>query len=254
MELLDRIKNIEDEYTKLTSNIEKYRYYTKYIDNITPDIPQQNYIFIKKGVQIDRVKNIVLKERDKFLNEKRRLLRFVFDPESANSGEIPELSDFNFNTHSLFILDLSLCKSEFADSHCFPVTPQDKKRLYKLHKKQNIGIKFSYRYIKRWIKIKFYTREIETVVYSKNGAFLGSCELFFKDNVVKLEDFEVLKEFRTKRVGEAIMKSAVSIAKSRGCKVLYLTTDKYSWVADYYQRRGFYKYSEYNSCTMYGRI
>lgn len=148
-------------------------------------------------------------------------------------------------------LDLKNTKTDFADSNCFPILLDHREKLESLYRKLNIGIVAAERHVLRWIDIKMANKNLQTIVYCRDNTFLGDCELFFSDDIVKFDDLEVLKDFRNSRIGDALLKSAISIAKSKNMDTLYLIADKGDWVVDYYCRRGFKKFTEYQSCTLY---
>ncbi len=252
MEILDKIVKCEHSYSELTSNVDDKNSFIRYMDNVTPEMPLQNYIYIKRNTGVDDMRRIVTAEKEIFHNNKSHALRFVFDPYIPFSGEIPELSEFIFSTHCILILDLKNLETNFADPNCFPVLTEHKEKLRTLYQELNCSINAAERHVSRWIDIKFSNKNLQTVVYSDGGLFLGNCELYFNEDIVKLDDLEVLKHHRNRRVGDALLRSAISITKSKNFNTLYLIADKNEWVVDYYQRRGFELYAEYNSCTLYG--
>lgn len=252
MELLDQIINCERKYTELTSIKDDMISHISFKDNITPDLPMQNFTYITRHASEDSIKRIVNLEIIRLKKENLDYVRFVFDPLLAFSAEIPEFSDFTFNSYNVLILNLDNTEVQFADNNCFPIIDKHKNKITELYRKLNNSCKIDDTHITRWIEIKLNEPNLETIVYSKNGVFLGNCELFFYNNLVKLEDLEVIDIHRSMGLGGALLKSAISIAKSRNKKILYLVADRNDWVADYYIRKGFKHYSEYNSCTLYG--
>lgn len=251
MELLEQIVQCEHRYTELTSVKDDKISHINYIDHITPDLPMQNYTYITRNASIAKIKEIVAQEKSRLLNEKIEYTRLVFDPILPFSTELPELSDFTFETYNVFILDLKNIETIYADKNCYPIEHKDKKSLIELYKHINNQDTEYDPHIKRWLDIKFQEPEVDTVVYKHNGIFLGSCELFFNKNIVKLEDLEVLQEYRNRGIGYSLLKSAISIAKSKNVDILYLIAEREDWITDYYLKRGFKCFTEYNSCTLY---
>lgn len=251
MMLLDKIIKCEQSYSGLTSTPDNRGKYIIYRDYTTPEMPLQNYLYIKRTVTIDEMRMIVESEKQKFSNSNEPYIRFVFDPYVPYSAEIPELSEFHFTTYSILTLKLKNTDTYFAHKNCYPITIEDKDRLNILYKKLNKEYDGLDKHISRWIDIKLENENMETIVYSENNNFLGNCELFISGSLAKLDDLEVIKEHRNKKVGESLLKSAISICKSKGINDLYLIADNDDWVFNYYQKRGFSLYTEYNSCILY---
>lgn len=251
MELLDKILLCDQSHTALTSQMETQKHYIEYTDSITPEIPLQNYIYIKRNISTDMTKEIVTEFKQRFYSDKRPFIRFVFDPYTANSGEIPELSDFTFYTHNILTISPQKTNIDFADSHCFPAEANHRTALSRLYYQLNHIPDITESHIARWIDIKLNTPHIVTVVFSKDNAFIGSCEIYFYGKIAKIDDLEVIESYRNRSIGNALLKSAISICKSRKIKTIYLISDSREWVSEYYQRRGFELYAQYNSCILY---
>ncbi len=251
MELLDKIVRCEDKYALLTSMKSEYITYTTYTDDLTPDFIGQNFTYIKSNATENDIKKIIIRQLEDYYSCKKNFLRIIFDPCQLNSGELPELSDFNFQKHSIFTFELGKSKNEFADRNCFPIDNEHKKQYTDLYRNLNKNAGYDETHINRWLDLKFSVENLSTIVYSKEGKFIGNCELFFYDGIVKLEDFEVFESYREKGVGDAILMSAISISKSLGYNTLYLICDSDSWVSSYYYRRGFELIAEYYSYIIY---
>lgn len=251
MELLDQILRAEFSYKSLTSKKESRGRFIRFQDRLTPNIPLQNFTFIKRIITLDQLREIVDSEKIRVLKENKEFISFVFDPYAPFSGEISELADFNFYCHQILTLDLKSSDNTFTNKNCKIVFKQHKEQLKKLYSTLNSSIINEKIHTNRWIDLKIKKRNLTTLVYEKENEFIGDCELFNFDKVIKLDDFEVLKDCRNKGIGEALLDSAISISKASGAETLYLITDRDEWVTEYYLSKGFELFAEYNSCILY---
>lgn len=251
MQLLDRLLNIEEKYSELTSQKIQKKGYVIYKDRVTPDIPRQNYIYINRNTNFDRIREIVIMEKEKMIKEDRNFVRFIFDPYSPFSGEIPELSNFNYSNIQVLTFDLNNSITDFADKNCFPVIEENRTQLKTLYNKLSDNSILGSIHNSRWIDIKLRDKNIETIVYSEEKNFLGHCELYFNDDIVKFDDFEVLESLKGHGYGDALLRSAISISKSQNASLMYLLTDQYQKLKKHYERRGFKYFAEYYCCTLY---
>ncbi|MBN2618244.1 MAG: GNAT family N-acetyltransferase [Spirochaetales bacterium] len=252
MELLDNIFKTEDIYLQLTSHKTQYPNYSIYRDFTTPELPLQNYTYINRFTSELDIRKIIQTERKRMEVESLEFLRFVFDPYLPNAGELPELSDFDFTCHYILIFKMAKIEPFYANKYCQLANEYEKDKLEKLLLKLNKDMwDVCTKHTNRWIDLKLNTKNIDTVVYATKGEYKGNCEIFYNNQIGKLEDFEVLEEFRDHGYGEALFNSAISIAKSNNVDYLYLIADRNDWVVDYYLKKGATLFAEYNSATLY---
>lgn len=250
MNLLDRIIDCEIKYTALTSTCEDRNSYIKFKDIVSPNLPNQNFIYIKRETPVTTIKNLIKQEKVRLNNGSAGHIRFVFDPLLANSGELAEFSDFTFKSFLVFILDLKKIKTLEADKDCSLLGHYNKKSFKALYYSLNNSIR-NIAFINRWIDIKLREPRLQTVVYKANNKLIGSCELFYNEKIAKLEDLEVLEYFRGRGIGISLLKSSVAIAMSKGIDTIYLISENDDKIVDFYMKRGFACYTIYNTCTLY---
>lgn len=251
MDLLDKILDCERQYTSLTSLMKEEKTHISFKDEISPDQPMQNYIFIKRNTSSSVIKKLIRQEKRRLYREKLEYIRFVFDPLLANSGELPEFADFTFDRFFVFTLNLKQTKTLCADKDCFIVDNIHKSSFEDLYYSLNRRYKHDDPHLNRWIDLKLQDPQIETVVYKDRVKFLGSCELYLHNKIAKIEDLEVLKPFRGRGIGFSLLKAAVSIAQYKGIEILYLISKNEDKITTYYINKGFTCYTIYNSCTLY---
>lgn len=252
MNLINEILDCESKYSQLTSERTEYDNYIRFQDNITPEIPLQSYTYIKRNASQMDVKEIIKSEIRRAKKEKREFIRFVFNPLDLFSGEIPELSSFDYHCHQLLINDIEYFDSE-PDSNCLFAKKHDKTKLLDLLNEINSSMNKTLliKHSSRWANIKIEDKNLKTLAYKHNNKFIGSCDLCYHNKVVKLEDFEVIKSHRQKGVGDRLLSSAISLSRGMGLEKVYLIADRNDWVSDYYQRRGFELFLEFNSYTLF---
>lgn len=252
MNLINEILDCESKYTQLTSEKKEYDNYIRFQDNITPEIPLQSYTYIKRDVSQENVKNIIRSEIKRAQKERREFIRFVFSPLDLFSGEIPELSSFDYHCHQLLVNDIASFNSA-AERSCLFATEHDRTKLMDLLNEINSSMSKDLlnKHSSRWADIKIENKNLKTLAFEHNKKFIGSCDLCYHNKVVKLEDFEVIKSHRKKGIGDRLLSSAISLSRDMGLEKVYLITDRNDWVSDYYQRRGFELFLEFNSYTLF---
>lgn len=253
MVLHEKLINSELKYTELTSQKRDRDGYIIFKDKNTPEIPLQNYIYIKKGVSLDKTRKIIINEVDKAKKAKKDFIRFVFDPIDPFSGELPELSNFDYHCNQLLIMDLKDIEPEGMNKKCYIPNKLDYKELLKYYKTQNSFLepKANLSHTKKWIDIRINNKDIESIMYTSKGEPIGSCDLYYNFNIAKLEDFEVAEEHRRQGIGNELLRSAISRAKAKGVEKLYLIAERNDWVSDYYRRKKFKLFMEFNSYTYF---
>lgn len=251
MALHEKLINSELKYTELTSKKSDKEDYIIFKDNEIPEIPLQNYIYIKKGVSLDKTRQIIKKEVNKAKATKKDFIRFVFDPIDPFSGELPELSNFDYHCNQLLIMNLKDVKTDDMHRKCYIPNKLDYKELLKYYKSQNTFLKpkTNLSHTKKWIDIRINNKDIESIMYTSKGEPIGSCDLYYNFNIAKLEDFEVAEQHRRQGIGNELLRSAISRAKAKGVEKLYLIAERSDWVSDYYRRKGFKLFLEFNSYT-----
>lgn len=248
MNLYESIEYTEQSYTYITSNRIEYSTHIQFKDLSEISSPFQSYTYIKKECSIDQIKSIIHSELERVEREDLPYLRIVFSPELFSAGEIPELAEAEFSHYQILHKDLEEIDDLYADRNCHTLNVSDREMLLDSYKKFP---KDQQQLMRRWVDLTLDTDQLDRVIYRENNKILGSCELFRGDGVVKLEDLEVLKEYRERGIASAILKSAIAITKHSGYRYIYLITESDSRVTDFYMKRGFTVIADYNSVTFY---
>lgn len=107
--------------------------------------------------------------------------------------------------------------------------------------------------------INEHTSEENTLMYIMEEHGISFCMLSFYEkekHLMCLSNLNVAENYREEGRGNDILGFAIKRAKSRGCEYLYLyTTDKNSWITEWYKRIGFVEYKcEDEECYMYLKL
>lgn len=252
MILVNDLLNSEHNYTQLTSEKKEYNGFIRFQDHTTPELPLQSYTYIKRNLSHDEVKKIIDSEFERAKKENKEFIRFVFNPLDPFSGEIPELSSYDYHCQQLLIKDIN--DFEPVDNiNCSFVQSSDRKKLNQLVIKLNRSLskKVLKKHSTRWTNLRIDNNNLQTLVYKDKNEFLGSCDITCYKNIAKLEDFEVLERHRKKGIGDSLLSAAISKSMEMGMEKVYLIADRNDWVSDYYQRRGFEVFLEFHSYTLF---
>jgi GNAT superfamily N-acetyltransferase len=76
-------------------------------------------------------------------------------------------------------------------------------------------------------------------VAEADGRPVGLCELYVQAGVAQVESVDTLEEFRGRGLASAVVLSAASAARARGCDLVFLRADDRDWPKDLYRRLGF---------------
>jgi ribosomal protein S18 acetylase RimI-like enzyme len=102
-------------------------------------------------------------------------------------------------------------------------------------------------YLKAFEEINQSSENFLLVVDTKEKSVVATMQMTFTSHLVRqaskrltIEALRVHKNFRSQKIGEAMMNFAISEAKKRGCKIVQFTTDKERGDAHrFYEKLGF---------------
>lgn len=246
MGLLNQLLECEFSYCKLLSELYNENGILRFFDKINPDYPTHNFTYISRDIPPKNLSNIIKSEIQRSLEEKSSFLKLVFDPFQPYP-EDTNLYDFNYNRNQLYIYDLRKnSKSNIMNSIHFLNT--DNFQIYlELEGKINSGKTDDQ--LQNWLEINKKNKNLKTLLVNLNEKIVGRSDLFFNDNLAKIEDIEILQNYRGKGLGKKLIKNSISLAIKHNKNFLYLMCN--SDIGDYYIDQGFKLYTEFHTFIKY---
>lgn len=246
MGLLNQLLECEFNYCKLLSKSYNKNGIIRFFDNANPDYPTHNFTYITRDLPPKDLNRIIKKEVKRSVLEKSSFLKLVFDPFQPYP-EDTNLFDFEYSCSQLYIYDLRTnSNSSIFDS----VQLLDINNFEEYLNLENIiNIDKTKEQLCHWFQINQENKDIKTLLYNYEKKLVGRSDLFINKNLAKLEDLEILKQYRGKGFGKELIKKSISIANKDDKNFLYLICN--SDIGDYYLKQGFKLYTEFHTFIKY---
>lgn len=242
MGLLNQLLECEFNYCRLLSEIKIGDGIITCRDKTNPDYPMQNYTYLTRDLPPKDVCNIIGNEEKKSREGNSSFIHFVFDPFQPYP-DCPNLFDYTYINCQLYIYDLRKFKSKENNKKIRFLEKSDHGKYTNMEKKLTRDKNNSQ--INRWFNINTQNKDSKVLLFDEKEEFIGRCDLFFDNNIAKLEDLEVLQDHRKKGIGKEIVKKAIYLAGIENKNFLYLLCKQE--LGDYYSKLGFKLYAEFHN-------
>jgi spore maturation protein CgeE len=235
---------------KFTHNYENNEI-IRFYDNNLRDMYMHNFTFIKNSVCKDNFRKIIIEELEKRKVENAEFLRI----------------EFNFSIEDDFITDLPVIPKVTKYDYMY-ITPQmydyltgneeciiTKALTEKVLKagieadilanQSAMGSEFARKRIYRKSEVyKQRNSNLDLYVCAYNGISIGKCEFMLNNDIAKIEDFDILKNYQRKGFGTSVIKHLLGEAKDHNVEFVYLITDSEDSTKEMYEKCGFKKAGE----------
>lgn len=246
MGLLNQLLECEFNYSKLLSQMEDNSGILSFRDEKNPDYPMQNYTYITRDLPPKDVNSRIKEEEDRSLDRGERYKRFIFDPFQPYP-KCSSLYDYDYSCSHLYIYDLRNSGTINNSNHVNILDSGDLEKYIKLEKR--LTRDKSEKHIREWFNISTNSDESKVLLYNNEDRYIGRCDLFFQNNIAKIEDLEVIKEFRSWGAGSEMVKKAIYLAGYNNKNFIYLICN--SDLGDFYTKLGFSFYTEFHNFIKY---
>jgi len=102
-----------------------------------------------------------------------------------------------------------------------------------------MGEEFAIKRSKRKMEVYKDNPDLNLYVCYKGKEPIGKCELFIKDGIAKIEDFDIIEEFQKQGYGTSMLHKLLEESLNAGADIAYLITDNFDTAKDMYKKCGF---------------
>lgn len=247
IELYERILENELKYIKCFSDYVEQQKFIKFIDHNLLDMYMHNFIFLKELMEKDELRSFIenkLGEMQKSNNEHLHIMMNygVKWDEVKNLIQEPEITEYCF----MAIEPKDFNKLKIKDD-CIALKADTLEILndgYKADVQANkvaMGEEFAIKRSKRKMEVYKDNPDLNLYVCYKGKEPVGKCELFIKDGIAKIEDFDIIEEYQKQGYGTSMLHKLLEESLNAGADIAYLITDNFDSAKDMYKKCGFSK-------------
>ncbi|MCG8572765.1 MAG: GNAT family N-acetyltransferase [Spirochaetes bacterium] len=251
---LEKMLTTEIEYVKKFSCWEEDEQIIRFWDDKISDMYSHNFTYIKSDIMQDNFNQIILTELERRKAENATFLRLAMDfPIDLQRLEQlplqPELTSYDYMYFDIKNME-------------FPVSQVKQCSIKKAVTKEimadgiyiNIqanGPAMEWDFAKRRINRKsevYWDMESQLdlyVCYLENKP-VGICELLTANDIAKIEDFDIYKDYQRMGLGTAVLKYLLDEIRAKKIDTAYLITESADTAKDMYKKCGFKKAGEKN--------
>ena len=249
--MFSKFSSTEIVYTKkFTENYEDNEI-IRFYDNNLQDMYMHNFTLIKNSVSKDNFRKIIFEELEKRRDEKANFLRIEFnfsmDDDFINKlPVIPQVTKYDY-----MYIDPKMSDYLTGNEGCIISKALSEKVLKDgievdiLANQSAMGTEFARKRIYRKSEVyKQLNSNLDLYVCNYNGISIGNCEFMLNNDIAKIEDFDILKNYQRKGFGTCVIKHLLEEAKDHCVKFVYLITDSGDTAKEMYKKCGFKKAGE----------
>lgn len=249
--MFNKFSSTEIVYTKkFTENYEDNEIIRFYDINLQ-DMYMHNFTLIKNSVCKDRFRKIIFDELEKRKDENANFLRiefnfFIDDDFINNFPVVPKVTKYDY-----MYIDPRMGDYLTGNKGCVIKKALSEEILKKgievdiLANESAMGAEFAKKRIYRKSEVyKQLNSNLNLYVCDYNGVPIGNCEFMLNNDIAKIEDFDILKNYQRKGFGTSVLKHLLKEAKENCVEFVYLITDSGDTAKEMYKKCGFKKAGE----------
>jgi len=239
--MFSKFSSTEIVYTKKFAQNYENNEIIRFFDNNLQDMYMHNFTLIKNSVSKGTFRKIIFYELEKRRAEKANFLRiefnFYMDEDFINNlPVIPQVTKYDYITGNEGCI-VSKALSEKVLKNGIDVDI--------LANQAAMGIDFARKRIYRKSEVyKIPNSNLNLYVCNYNGISIGNCEFMLNNDIAKIEDFDILKNYQRKGFGTCVIKHLLEEAKDHCVEFVYLITDSGDTAKEMYKKCGFKKAGE----------
>lgn len=245
-----RILNCELEYYKCFSETVEYARVIRFSDKKLKDMYYHNFTYINDVPPFEKLNELVDEESLYNRNIGRGFCNILLNSEYENMKSFhvensPEISINGYYTFDSSKLDLIVVNSDVTvEKVCDKAMLEEVLYCYLQADENRLGRDFCQRRCYRRGEVYIAEGGVDTYICYLNGKPVGNCDLFIHDKVAKIEDFEVIPQYRRRGFGTAILKHLIKVSLDKSCDIVFLVTDEEDTAKEMYQKLYFSKVGE----------
>jgi len=102
-----------------------------------------------------------------------------------------------------------------------------------------MGEEFAIKRSKRKIEVYKENPNLNLYVCYKEKEPIGTCELFIKDGIAKIEDFDIIEEYQKQGYGTSVLHKLLEESFHGSVDIAYVITDNFDTAKNMYRKCGF---------------
>ncbi|WP_346913237.1 GNAT family N-acetyltransferase [Clostridium sp.] len=247
IELYERILENELKYIKCFSDYVEQQKFIKFIDHNLLDMYMHNFIFLKELMETDELRSFIENKLGEMQKSNNEHLHIMMDygvkwDEVKNLIQEPEITEYCFMAIEPKDFDELKIKDD-----CIALKADTLEILndgYKADVQANkvaMGEEFAIKRSKRKMEVYKDNPDLNLYVCYKGKEPIGKCELFIKDGIAKIEDFDIIEEYQKQGYGTSMLHKLLEESLNAGADIAYLITDNFDTAKDMYKKCGFSK-------------
>ncbi len=241
----------EIEYTKKFTENHEGKEIIRFYDYKLPDMYMHNFTFIKNSVCKNKFREIILDELANRKKENADFLRiefnfFIKDDFIDKLPIAPQITKYDY-----MYIDPKMSGDLTGNEGCVIKKALSSEVMEKgievdiLANKSDMGTEFAKKRIYRKAEVyKQPDSNLDLYVCDYNGISIGNCEFMLNNDIAKIEDFDILKDYQRKGFGTSVIKHLLEEANEHGVEFVYLITDSGDTAKEMYKKCGFEKAGE----------
>jgi spore maturation protein CgeE len=249
--MFNRFSNTELIYTKkFTESLEDTEIIRFYDENLQ-DMHMHNFTFIKNSVCKNKFRKIIFDELEKRKYTNANFLRIEFnfsvdDDFIKSLSLVPKITKYDY----MYIEPKMSCYLT-ENKGCIVKKASSEKLLHDgievdiIANESSMGTEFARKRIYRKSEIyRQLNSNLNLYICYYNGLAIGNCEFMVNNDIAKIEDFDILKNYQRKGFGTSVLKHLLEEAKENCVELVYLITDAGDTANEMYKKCGFKKAGE----------
>lgn len=244
--MLSKFLSTEIEYIKKFTENHEDEEIIRFYDNSLPDMYMHNFIFIKKDICENSFRKIVIEELENRKNQNADFLRIEFNfsinhDVIRNLPLIPQVTKYDY----MYIAP-EMSDSLSGNEECVIKEALSTEVLNEgmevdiLANQSGMGAEFAKKRIYR--KSEVYRQRnsnLSLYVCYHNDMPIGNCEFMVNNDIAKIEDFDIVKNYQRKGFGTSLLKYLLEKGKEHNIEFAYLITDSEDTAKEMYKKCGF---------------
>ncbi|PRR81190.1 GNAT family N-acetyltransferase [Clostridium vincentii] len=249
--MFNKFSSTELIYTKKFTESHEDTEIIRFYDNNLQDMHMHNFTFIKNSVCKYKFRKIIFDELEKRKDENANFLRIEFnfsvdDDFINNLSVVPEVTKYNY-----MYIEPKMSGYLTKNKGCIIKKALSEKLLEEgievdiLANESAMGAEFARKRIYRKSEIyKQLNSNLNLYICYYKGIAIGNCEFMLNNDIAKIEDFDILKNYQRKGFGTSVLKHLLEEAKDNCVELVYLITDGGDTAKEMYEKCGFKKAGE----------
>lgn len=244
-ELYKRILGTELKYVRCFSDYIEEKKSITLKDSKLLDMYMHNFIFLKELMSKNELKSFIQNKLDEAQRGKQEYLHIMMNygiQWHDLNDIIPEPDITEYCYMSIKPKDFNKLKMKkdcfVRKADTFEILMDGNSADIQANK-ANMGEEFARKRMKRKIEEYKNNPNLNLYVCYKGDIPIGKCELLIEDGIAKIEDFDIIEEYKKQGYGTSVVHKLLEVSFIENVNIAYLITDYFDTAKDMYKKCGF---------------